>query len=271
MTKENENILEEIKKQAKKQFGSGAVMVMSEHKAAENVKIISTGNAAINELTGIGGIVRGRITEIYGPEGGGKTTFCLHLAAEAQKLGGEVLYIDAEHSLNIDLARAIGVNVDQIMISQPESGEEGLELAEMFIRSKAVMLVIVDSVAALVPRAELDGEMGDPQMGLQARLMSQAMRKLRGATRTTDTALVFINQVRDKIGQTWGNTETTSGGRALKFYASLRLDIRRISQIKKGDVVVGQNVKVKSVKNKLSAPYRTADVELLYGQGFVNE
>jgi recombination protein RecA len=266
-----ETQLEEAKKQVKKQFGAGAVMVLSQHSAAEEINIISTGNKAIDDLTGIGGIPRGRICEVYGPEAGGKTTLCLQIVAQAQKLGGLVLYLDAEHSLDIGYARALGVDVDKLMVSQPDCGEDALEIALTFIRSGAVMLVVVDSVAALVPRAELEGDMGDSMMGLQARLMSQAMRKLNGVVKNTDTSLVFINQTREKIGVMFGSPETTTGGKALKFYSTLRLDCRRISQIKKGDVVIGQNVKLKSAKNKLSAPYRDVEIALHYGKGFIDE
>lgn len=253
-----------------KQFGKGSLVVMSDHSAAEPVKVISTTNPDIDEITGIGGIPRGRITEIYGPEGGGKTTLALKIIAEAQKQGGIVAYIDAEQSLNIDYARALGVDVDHMLISQPDCGEDALEIALTLIRSGGIMAVVVDSVAALVPRSELEGNVGDAQMGLQARMMSQVMRMMVKEVHTSNTAMIFINQVRDKLGVMFGNPETTTGGRALKFYASLRLDIRRVSQIKKGDEIIGQNVKVKSVKNKLSAPYRDVEVELIYGYGFKN-
>lgn len=253
-----------------KQYGKGSLMVMSDHTAAEPVKVISTTNPSIDAITGVGGIPRGRVTEIYGPEGGGKTTLALKIIAEAQKLGGMVAYIDAEQSLNIDYARALGVDVDHMLISQPDCGEDALEIALTLIRSGGIMAIVIDSVAALVPKSELEGNVGDPQMGLQARMMSQTMRMMVGAVKTSDTAMIFINQVRDKLGVMFGNPETTTGGRALKFYASLRLDIRRVKQIKKGDEVIGQDVKVKSVKNKLSAPYRDCEVELIYGQGFKN-
>lgn len=254
-----------------KKYGKGSLMVMSDHTAAEPVKVISTANSSIDAITGIGGIPRGRITEIYGPEGGGKTTLALKIIAEAQKMGGMVAYIDAEHSLNIDYARALGVDVDHLLISQPDCGEDALEIALTLTRSGGIMTIVIDSVAALVPKSELEGDVGDPQMGLQARMMSQTMRMMVGAVKTSDTTMIFLNQVRDKLGVMFGNPETTSGGRALKFYASLRLDLRRISQIKKGDTVIGQKVKIKSVKNKLSAPYRDVEVALHYGIGFVNE
>ena len=263
--------LDDAIKTIQKQFGKGAIRMMSDSSAAEPVKVISTGNNEINTLIGVGGIPRGRITEIFGPEGGGKTTLCLQVIAEAQKLGGSVAYIDAEHALDVDYARALGVNVDKMLISQPDCGEDALEIVLTLVESGCIMAIVVDSVAALVPRAVLEGDMGDAHMGLQARLMSQAMQKLVSAVKRSDCALIFINQVRDKIGVVFGNPETTSGGRALKFYSSLRLDIRRISQIKKSDVVVGQNVKAKTIKNKLSAPYRDAEIQLLYGQGFVSQ
>lgn len=253
-----------------KQYGKGSLLAMSDHSAAEPVQVVSTGNKIIDDLTGIGGLPRGRITEVFGPEAGGKTTLCLQVMAEAQKAGGKVSYLDAEHSLNIDYARAVGVNVDDMLVSQPDDGEQALEIALMLIRSGCVTAVVIDSVAALVPRAELEGEMGDAQMGLQARLMSQAMRKMNAAVKNTNTLLLFVNQVRDKIGQMWGNPETTTGGRALKFYSSIRLDCRRISSIKKGDAVIGQKVKLRTSKNKLSSPYRECEVPLIYGKGFLN-
>ena len=272
MAKETkEQALENVMAEIKKDFGAGAVRIMSDSKCAEPVEIISTRCKAIDEITGVGGVVRGRITEVYGPEGGGKTTFCLHLAAETQSQGGLVAYIDAEHALDVDYARAVGVDVDKILASQPDCGEDALQIALMLIRSGVVSLVIVDSVAALVPRAELDGDMGDAQMGLQARLMSQAMRKLNGEVKRTKTALVFVNQIRDKIGVMFGSPETTTGGRALKFYASLRFDLRRIKSIEKSSKIVGQEVQIKCVKNKLSTPYRKVTVPLMYGKGFINE
>lgn len=269
MTKEN--ALDEAIKDIHKQFGKGSLMAMADHRAAEPVEIISSRNTIIDELTGIGGIARGRVTEVFGPEGGGKTTLALQLVAEAQSKGGVVAYIDAEHSLDIEYARALGVDVDKMLISQPDCGEEAIEIALALTKSGGVTLVVIDSVAALIPKAELEGSVEDQQIGLQGRLMSKSLRMMVGAVKSTGTAMVFINQIRDKIGVMFGSPETTSGGRALKFYSSLRLDLRRISQIKKGDTVIGQNVKIKSVKNKLSAPYRSADVELLYGLGFQNE
>ena len=268
MSKEQQ--LEEAIKTIHKQYGKGSLRVMSDHSAAEPVQVISTRNKVIDDLTGIGGIPRGRVTEIYGPESGGKTTLCLQIVAEAQSHGELAAYIDAEHAMDVEYAHKLGVDVDKLLISQPDCGEEALEITLMLIKSGGVSVVIVDSVAALVPRAELEGEMGDAQMGLQARLMSQAMRKLTHAVKTTNTVLIFINQVRDKIGVMFGSPETTTGGRALKFYSSIRLDIRRISQIKKGENIIGHNAKVKIVKNKLSAPYREETIPLVYGQGLVN-
>ena len=254
-----------------KRFGKGTLLELSDHSAADNVEVISTGNDAINDLTGVGGIPKGRITEIFGPESGGKTTLTLQIIAEAQEAGGKAVFIDAEHALNVNYARALGVNVDELLVSQPDTGEDALEIVHIMVASGQVAVVVVDSVAALVPRHELEGDMGDAQMGLQARLMSQAMRKLTKSVSTTGTALIFINQVRDKLGVMFGNPETTSGGRALKFFSSLRLDVRRISQIKKSDEIIGANTKIKSAKNKMSAPAREVEVKLIYGQGFINE
>lgn len=263
--------LEGALSQIKKKFGGGAVMILDDSSAAEPVDVISTGNDAINEMVGIGGIPRGRVTEIFGPEAGGKTTLALQIVAQAQQTGGLAAYIDAEHALDPDYARKLGVDTSKLLISQPSCGEEALEIAEALIRSGAVTVVVVDSVAALVPRSELEGEIGDAQMGVVGRMMSQAMRKLTRIVSQTNTALVFINQIRDKLGVMFGSPETTPGGRALKFFSSLRLDVRRISSKKKGDTVIGNEVRVKSAKNKLSAPFRTVDITLLFGQGFINE
>jgi recombination protein RecA len=270
MPKESKTNLEEAIAQIHKLYGAGSLRKLSDHTAAEPVKVVSCGCLAIDEITGIGGIPRGRIVEVYGPESGGKTTFALQVIAEVQKLGGIAAFIDAEHSLNMTYAASLGVNVDEILMSQPDCGEDALEIAETLIRSGGVSVVVVDSVAALVPRAELEGDMGDAQMGLQARLMSQAMRKLNGTVMHTDTILLFINQTRDKLGVMFGNPETTTGGKALKFYASMRIAIRRIGQIKKGDEIVGADTKVEIVKNKLSSPYRKVEVPLMYGHGFIN-
>ena len=269
MPSKQEQMLAEAITTIHKQFGKGSLRVMSDHSAAEPVEVISTRNKDIDNITGIGGMPRGRVIEVYGPEAGGKTTLCLQLVAEAQSKGGLAAYIDAEHSLDINYARALGVDVDKMLISQPDCGEDALEIALTLARSGGVMIIVIDSVAALVPRSELEGEMGDAQMGVQGRLMSQAMRKMIGAVKNTDTLMVFINQIRDKIGVMFGNPETTTGGKALKFYSSMRVDIRRISQIKKSEAIIGQNVKVKIIKNKLSAPYRDVEVELHYGKGFI--
>lgn len=275
MTKQANNSeitgLEDALTKIKKNFGAGAVMVLDDSSAAEPVDVISTGNIQIDRILGVGGIPRGRITEIFGPEAGGKTTLALQLVAKAQQAGGLAAYIDAEHALDPGYAKALGVDTSKLLISQPSCGEEALEIAETLVRSGAITIVIVDSVAALVPRSELEGEMGDAQMGLVARLMSQAMRKLTRSVSQTNTALVFINQVRDKLGVMFGSPETTSGGRALKFFSSLRLDVRRVSSKKKGDVVIGNEVKVKTAKNKMAAPFRDTTVLLLFGKGFVND
>jgi recombination protein RecA len=268
MSKETQ--VEEALKTIRKQFGAGAIQKMSDHNSSEPVDVISTRCTAIDEITGIGGVPISRITEVFGPESGGKTTLTLQIIAEAQSQGGLVAFIDAEHALNVDFARGLGVDIDSMLISQPETGEDALEIVSVLIKSKGIAVVVVDSVAALVPRAELEGDFGDAQMGLQARLMSQAMRKLTADVHHSGTAKIFINQIRDKIGVMFGNPETTTGGRALKFYSSLRIDCRRIEQIKKGDVIVGQKSKVKIIKNKMAAPYRTAEVPLIYGRGFVN-
>jgi recombination protein RecA len=254
-----------------KQFGKGTVIPMAQSRAAEPVDAISTGTKAIDDLTGIGGIPRGRITEIYGPEAGGKSTLCLQIIAQAQAAGGICAYVDAENALDMTYASALGVKVEDLLVSQPSCGEEGLSVALGLIESGGVSVVVVDSVAALVPRAELEGDIGDAQMGLMARMMGQAMRKINSAVATTNTALIFINQVRQKLSVTFGNPETTSGGMALKFYASLRIDVRRIQQIKKGDVVIGAKTKIKTIKNKLAAPARDCEIPLIYGKGFVNE
>jgi recombination protein RecA len=266
-----EKKLEEAIATLNKQFGKGTVMPMSQSKAAESVDVISTGNDAINSLTGIGGIPRGRITEIYGPEAGGKSTLCLQIIAQAQAGGGRAAYVDAENALDMTYAAALGVKVDDLLVSQPSCGEEALEVANTLIQSGAITVLIVDSVAALVPRAELEGEMGDAQMGLMARMMGQAMRKMNKAVSDSNCALIFINQVRQKLGIMFGNPETTSGGMALKFYASLRIDIRRISQIKKSENVIGAETKIKTIKNKLAAPAKECKIRLLYGAGFVND